>query len=68
MSYRKCTTGGIVVDAVRLALQATPEAKIQSPALMAVLNRLAVGADVSELVSIVCRVRALLCVLQTREN
>ena len=39
--------------------QATPEAKIQSPALMAVLNRLAVGADVSELVSIVCQVRVL---------
>lgn len=40
-----------------MALQATPDAKIQSPALMAVLNRIAVGADVSELVSIVCRVR-----------
>jgi hypothetical protein len=37
-------------------LQATPDAKIQSPALMAVLNRIAVGADMSELVSIVCRV------------
>lgn len=36
--------------------QATPDAKIQSPALMAVLNRIAVGADVSELVSVVCRV------------
>lgn len=38
-------------------MQVANDVKIQGPALMSVLNRIATGMDVVELVSIICRVR-----------
>ena len=45
-----------LVGVLSASPQVATEQKQQAPALMAVLNRIAVGADASDLVSIVCRV------------